>query len=299
MATVAQDQGTATSAVVTGVQGIIRSGRRLGPRFLVGLALVLFILAFGLLGPVITHKANPMRIVGGLYDPPSATLWLGTDNFGRDVFTQLMYGTQTSLLIGLISGTVATLIGVLIGTVAGYVGGVVEEILMAITNVVITIPSIVILILLSIAFSSRTIPAMGIIIGVTSWPWTARAVRAQTSSLRTREHVDVARLSGAGTLGLIFWEIIPYMLSYIVLAFILQLNTGVLQEATLSMLGLGIDKGISLGIMLQWALLWEAVRKAEWWAFLPPTLFLTLIAFSLLLIQSSIDEIFNPRLRRA
>ena len=287
------------SSFVAGLKRTVRGGRQLGPRFLFGFFLVLFLVGFGVFGPIITQKNEPMRIVGGLYDPPSADAWLGTDNFGRDVFTQLMHGTRTSLMIGLISGTVATLIGVLIGSVAGYAGGIVEEILMAITNIVITIPSIVILILLSIAFSSRTIPAMGIIIGVTAWPWTARAVRAQTSSLRTREHVDVARLSGAGTLALIIGEILPYMFSYILLAFILQLNTGILQEATLSMLGLGIDKGISLGIMLQWALLWEAVRKAEWWAFVPPTLFLTLIAFSLLLLQSSIDQILNPRLRRS
>lgn len=170
---------------------------------------------------------------------------------------------------------------------------------MAITNIVITIPSIVILILLSIAFRSRSVVVMGIIIGITAWPWTARAVRAQTSSLRTREHVDIARLSGTATLPLIMWEIIPYMLSYIVMAFVLQLNAGILQEAALSMLGLGISRGISLGIMLQWALLWESVRTGAWWAFIPPTLMLTLIAYSLLLLQSSVDEIFNPRLRRA
>ncbi|GAB4424844.1 MAG: hypothetical protein Kow00106_21590 [Anaerolineae bacterium] len=268
-------------------------------RFLFGLFLLLFLLAFGILGPVILDKHDPLKFVGLLYDPPSSEAWLGTDNFGRDVFTQLMHGTRTSLSIGIVSGTVATLIGVLIGTVAGYKGGIVEEVLMALTNVVITIPSIVILILLSLAFRTRTVVAMGIIIGVTTWPWTARAVRAQTCSLRTREHVDIARLSGTGTLSIILWEIIPYMLSYIVMAFVLQLNAGILQEAALSMLGLGIDKGISLGIMLQWALLWESVRTGAWWAFVPPTLLLTLIAFSLLLLQSSIDEIFNPRLRSA
>ena len=171
---------------------------------------------------------------------------------------------------------------------------------MAFTNVVITIPSIVILILLSIAISSRSVATMGVIIGITSWPWTARAVRAQASSLRNREHVDIARLSGAGTLSLILWEIIPYMLSYIVMAFVLQLSSGILQEAALSMLGLGPSNNtVSLGIMLQWALLWESVRTGAWWAFLPPALFLTVIAFALLLMQSSIDQIFNPRLRRS
>ncbi|QPC85139.1 ABC transporter permease [Phototrophicus methaneseepsis] len=275
-----------------------RDNFNLTPRFIFGLILLLFLIGFGVFGPIILNRPDPLKIVGLLYDPPSQTALLGTDNFGRDIFTQLMHGTKTSLTVGLIAGTIATLIGVLIGTVAGYVGGIVEELLMAFTNVVITIPSIVILILLSIAFSHRSIWVMGFIIGVTSWPWTARAVRAQTSSLRTREHVDVARLSGTRTLPLILWEIIPYMLSYIVMAFVLQLNSGILQEAALSMLGLGIDRGISLGIMLQWALLWESVRTGAWWAFIPPTLFLTLIAFSLFMLQSSVDDIFNPRLRQ-
>ena len=260
---------------------------------------LLLILVFGIFGHIILGRTKPLVVVGGLYDKPSATAWLGTDNFGRDVFTQLMYGTRTSLTIGLVAGAIATFTGLVIGTVAGYRGGFVEEALMAFTNIVVTIPSIVILILLSIAINTRSIVVMGLIIGVTSWPWTARAVRAQASSLRTREHVDIARPSGAGTLSLIIWEIIPYMLSYVVMAFVLQLSSGILAEATLSMLGLGPSGTVSLGIMLQWALLWESIRTGAWWAFLPPALFLTVIAFSLLLLQSSIDEIFNPRLRRS
>ncbi|MCX7622642.1 MAG: ABC transporter permease [Thermomicrobium sp.] len=267
-------------------------------RFWISIGLLGAILVFGLLGPIVLGKRDPLRIVGGLYDPPSSKVWLGTDNFGRDVFTQLMYGTRTSLTIGLIAGAVATAIGVVIGTISGFRGGMLEEALMGITNVVITIPSIVILILLSIAIASRSVVVMGLIIGITSWPWTARAVRAQTASLRAREHLDIARLSGAGTLSLILWDIIPYMLSYIFMAFVLQFASGILQEAALSLLGLGPSNTISLGIMLHWSLLWEAVRTGAWWAFFPPTVFLTIIAFALLLLQSSLDEIFNPRLRR-
>lgn len=301
MAAIPQTKGTLppTPVPLTGVRrNVARITAVLNGRFLFSLIVLLLILGFGFLGPLIFNRPDALVTVGGLYDAPSSTVWLGTDNFGRDVFTQLMYGTRTSLIIGLIAGLVATLLGLLIGTVAGFRGGVLEEALMALTNVVITIPSIVILILLSIAINSRSIEVMGLIIGITSWPWTARAVRAQASSLRTREHVEIARLSGAGTLSLIFWEIIPFMLSYVVMAFVLQLSSGILTEATLSMLGLGPSGSVSLGIMLQWALLWESVRTGAWWAFVPPALFLTLIAFSLLLLQSSIDEIFNPRLRR-
>jgi peptide/nickel transport system permease protein len=140
---------------------------------------------------------------------------------------------------------------------------------------------------------------MGIIIGVTAWPWTARAIRAQTSSLRAREHVDVARLSGAGSVRIIVFEILPYMFSYIFMAFVLQLSSGILSEATLSLLGLGPDNTISLGKMLQFALQGEAVRTGAYWAIIPPTLFLAVISFGLLLLQSSLDEVFNPRLRKA
>ncbi len=271
----------------------------LNRRFVGSVIMLLLLVLFGTLGPIIFDRPNPTKIVGLLYDKPSAVAWLGTDNFGRDVFTQLMYGTRTSMIIGVIAGLEATLLGLLIGTVAGYVGGTVEEVLMAFTNVVITIPSIVILILLSYAVTTRSILTMGIIIGVITWPWTARAVRAQTSSLRTREHVAIARLSGSGGLRLIIGEIIPFMMSYVIMAFVLQLNSGILQEAALSMLGLGPSEGISLGVMLHWALLWESVRTGAWWAFVPPALFLTLIAFSLFLLQSNIDEILNPRLRRS
>jgi peptide/nickel transport system permease protein len=272
---------------------------RLGGRFRFSVVLLLAIVAFGFLGPTVFDKHDPKKIVGLLYDKPSSTAWLGTDNFGRDVFTQLMFGVRTSLIIGSIAGAIATLIGVVIGSIAGFRGGIVEEMLMGLTNVVITIPSIVVLILLSIAVGTRTITTMAVIIGVTSWPWTARAVRAQAGSIRTREHVDVARMCGAGTLSLIVWEILPFMLSYVFLAFVLQMASGILQEAALSLLGLGPGgKTISLGIMLYWSLLWESVRTGAWWAFVPPTLFLTVIAFSLLLLQSSLDEVFNPRLRR-
>ncbi len=289
-----------TSTQVSGRLTRLRLGLAVpGGRFRFSVGLLGVIVAFAVLGPIVLNRDNPLKIVGGLYDPPSSNAWLGTDNFGRDVFTQLMYGTRTSLIIGCLAGAVATAIGVVLGTVAGFRGGFVEEALMGLTNVIITIPSIVVLILLSIAVGNRSILTMALIIGVTSWPWTARAVRAQTSSLRTREHVDIARICGAGTFSLILWEILPFMLSYVVLAFVLQMASGILQEAALSLLGLGPgDSTISLGIMLHWSLRWESVRTGAWWAFVPPTVLLTIIAFSLLLLQSSMDEIFNPRLRR-
>jgi peptide/nickel transport system permease protein len=267
-------------------------------RFRFSLILLVLLVVFAILGPFIDSR-NPLFAVGGRFDKPSAKVLLGTDVIGNDVFLQLMHGVGTSLKIGLIAGAVATFIGVLIGTLAGYLGGWIDEALMGATNVIITIPTIVILILLSVSLETRSLLSLGLIIGITSWPWTARAVRAQTASLRTREHVDVARLSGAKTLSIILWEILPYMFSYIFMAFILQLGSGILSEAALSLLGLGPTNTISLGKMLQFAIQGEAIRTGAYWAFLPPTVLLTVISFSLLMLQSSLDEVFNPKLRKA
>jgi peptide/nickel transport system permease protein len=274
------------------LRALWRSGR-----FRVSVSLIALLVGVALVGPNLSD-ANPRFAVGGRYNPPSAGIWLGTDAIGNDVFVQLMHGLGTSLYIGLVAGTVATVIGVVVGTLSGYLGGFLDELLMGLTNVLITVPTIVILVLLSVALQNRSTLLLGVIIGVTSWPWTARAVRAQTSSLKVREHIDIARLSGAGTLRLIGLEILPYMASYVVMAFVLQLSNGVLNEAALSLLGLGPSQSISLGRMLQSALQGEALRVGAYWAILPQTVLLSLIAFSLLLLQSSLDEFFNPRLRR-
>ena len=167
---------------VTG--GQLRSLRRLLPTGRFGVSVVMLVLIFGfaVLGPLVFGSRDPLAIIGGLYDEPSPANWLGTDNFGHDVFTQLMYGTRSSLIVGLIAGFVAVGVGVVIGTVAGFRGGLLEELLMGVTNVVITIPSIVVLILLSVAIATRSFITMGLIIGITQslvalvWPEASVAV---------------------------------------------------------------------------------------------------------------------------
>lgn len=267
------------------------------PRFYISAAITLLVVAFAVVGPWI-FGGDPNASAGGQYDPPSGGAWLGTDNFGHSVFTNLMYGTRTSLVVGLLAGTFASVLGTVIGLISGYKGGVLQNALMGATNVVIAIPSIVILILLAVALQSRSILVMAIVIAVTSWTWMARSVDAQASSLRAREHLDVAKLSGAGTTSILIVDVLPYVFSYICMAFVLQVSGAILAEAGLSLIGLGPNNSVSLGIMLNWAIVGEAVRSAAWWAFVPPTLLLTVLAFALLMLQSSLDEVFNPRLRR-
>jgi peptide/nickel transport system permease protein len=272
----------------------------LTPRFWVAAVLIVSTLLLGLVGPLVVGT-DPNTVIGGLYDPPngsSVAMWLGTDNEGQSVMANLAYGIRTSLWVGLIAGAVATLVGVIIGLISGYVGGYVDDILTAITNIALAIPTLIVIILVSVALQTRTPTILALVIGLTAWPWLARAVRAQSSSVRTREHIDVARLSGARSASILAWDVLPYLLSYVVMAFVLQVSAAILFEATLSLLGLGPSGSVSLGIMLYWAIAWGSVRTGAWWAFLPPTIMLSIVAFSLLLLQSSLDEVFNPRLRR-
>src|SRR4051794_39351238 len=275
------------------------SFRGLSPRFWISAGLIVVIVLIAVLGPLIV-QTDPNATVGGLYDKPQCCgpLLLGTDNEGQSVLANLVYGTRTSLIVGLLAGLIATVIGLVVGLVSGYRGGWIDDVLTAITNVGLAIPAIVVIILVSVSLPKRNIYTLALVIGLTAWFWVARAVRAQASSVRTREHIDVARLSGATFWSILARDILPYLLSYVIMAAVLQVSGAILFESTLSLLGLGPADATSLGTMLYWAIAWGSVRTGAWWAFVPPTVMLTLIVFGLLLLQSSLNEVFNPRLRR-
>jgi peptide/nickel transport system permease protein len=230
-------------------------------------------------------------------EAPKVLHVLGTDNFGRDVLAELAAGTRTSLIIGLVAGVIATMIGLTVGLLAGYMGGQVDNFLTTVTNIFIVIPSFVILVLVSVSLKSRSFLTTGVVIGITAWPWTARSVRAQTTSLRNRDHVNLSKLSGHSMPWIILRDILPYVASYVMMAFILQVASGILSEASLSMLGLGPQNVASLGLMMHWAMDFSALPTGAWWAFLPVVLVVALISFSLNLINSGLDQIFNPQIR--
>jgi peptide/nickel transport system permease protein len=272
------------------------------PRFIIGLFILLLVLSFVLIYPMI-NRADPSDMIGMSFDPPGTetfsghVLLLGSDNFGRDALLELVYGTKNSLLVGLIGGITATLIGLSIGLFAGYKGGLIDNILTAVTNMFIVIPSFIILILISVSLNNRSIMVTAIVIGLTGWPWTARAVRSQTSSLRNRDHVNIARITGYSLPRIIISQIMPYVASYVFMAFVLQVANSILQEAGLSMLGLGAFNTISLGSLMNWALMFTAPSIGAWWAFVPCALVISSITFSLYMMNSGMDEIFNPKIR--
>ena len=226
---------------------------------------------------------------------------LGTDNFGRDVLKQLVSAIKTSLLMGLIAGLIATLIGLVLGLLAGYLGGFFDDIVMFILNIFTVIPGIVLLILISysIGQEQRGATTVAIVIGLTSWVWTARSVRSQVISLRNRDHVNLSKLSGHSLVRIIAVDILPYIASYVVMAFILQISSAILAEASLSMLGLGpkTTEVPTLGLMMHWAMRYTAHLIGAWWAYYPVVLIIALVSFSLNLMNTGLDQIFNPQLR--
>ncbi|MBQ9612764.1 MAG: ABC transporter permease [Lachnospiraceae bacterium] len=229
------------------------------------------------------------------------TLPLGTDNFGRDVLKELVSAAKTSLMIGLIAGTVATLVGLTLGLLSGYLGGNVDEIIMFITTMFTVIPSFVLLILISYSLGQeqRGPSVVAIVIGLTSWTWTCRSVRSQVISLRNRDHVNLSKLSGHSLGRIIVTDILPYIASYVVMAFILQVSSGILAEAQLSLLGLGPKTTTTptLGLMMNWAMLYSAHTNGSWWAYFPVILTIACISFSLNLMNTGMDQVFNPALR--
>ncbi len=226
---------------------------------------------------------------------------LGTDNFGRDMLTELVRATGVSLQIGLIAGLVATLIGLTLGLLAGYIGGWLDDFIMLITNLFTVIPGFVLLILISFSIGQdkRGPITIAIVIGLTSWVWTARAVRSQVISLRNRDHVNLSKLSGHSIFHIILADILPYIASYVIMALILQISSGILAEAGLSILGLGprTTEVPTLGLMMNWAMIYQAHILGNWWAYFPVLIVIALITFSMNLMNTGLDQVFNPALR--
>jgi peptide/nickel transport system permease protein len=264
-----------------------------GKKVLISSSILIFFAVIAVVGPMI-RPGDPNAFVGPLGAPPDAQHW-----FGQDIFAQFASGLRSTFAAGLLGGSIAALIGMAIGFVAGYRGGVVDEILNMFTNVVLVIPTLALLIVVTAYLSARGIFVEALFIGLTSWPWAARAIRAQTFSLATRDFVDLARISGVRSLRVIFSEIAPNMSSYLFLTFILLFGGAILIAASLDFIGLGPTEGTSLGLMMYNAVAWSALPLGMWWWFIPPGIGITAIVGSLYVLNVGLDEIFNPRLRES
>ncbi|MDH2426682.1 ABC transporter permease [Sphaerisporangium sp. TRM90804] len=265
-------------------------------KLLVGLGVITVFLATGLLGPMLV-AASPNDYVGLPMQPPSSEHWFGTNTFGQDIFVQFVHGLRTTFAVGVLGGGLAAIIGMVVGFVAGYRGGLVDEVLNMLTNIILVIPTLAVLLIINAYLGIRSVGVQALFIGLTSWPWAARAIRAQTFSLRSREFVDLARLSGARAWKIIVREIAPNMSSYLFMTFILLFGGSILIASSLDFIGLGPTEGVSLGLMLQNAHQWSALHLGLWWWFIPPGAGITAVVGALYVANVGLDEVFNPKLR--
>ena len=263
-----------------------------------GLGVTLFMLLFALVGPMLAQ--HPALEYGGKLSLAPTThhgYWFGTTLLGQDVYAQFVNGLRLAFIVGALGGGIAAVVGMLVGFTAGYRGGIIDEILNMLTNVVLVIPTFALLLVIAAYLKVRGITTESIFIGLTSWPWAARALRAQTFSLTSREFVSLGRLSGEGSWKIMFKEIAPNMSSYLFMMFILLFGGSILIAATLDFIGLGPSNTISLGMMMQLSVQNAALQLHLWWWFVPPGLAIMAIVGSLYVMNVGLDEVFNPRLR--
>ncbi|MFN8447603.1 MAG: ABC transporter permease [Anaerolineae bacterium] len=227
--------------------------------------------------------------------PPSVAHILGTDDAGKDVFSQLIYGARVSLLVGFTASFMTMVIGTTVGLVAGYFGGKVDNILMRIVDFLLVIPDLP-LALVIIAVWGRGLPKIIFVIAVLGWTYTARLVRSQTLTIKERQYITRAKAVGASNRRIIVRHILPQVMPIIVAQSVLDISASILAESSLSFLGLGDPTLVSWGNMLNFAFE-RAISRQAWWFLLPPGFAILWVSLAVILIGTVIEEIVNPRIK--
>ncbi|MFX0135501.1 MAG: ABC transporter permease [Candidatus Hodarchaeota archaeon] len=304
--------------------------------FLLAFGIMCFIFAFGFIGSTFLFP-NPEQVFKEpLWDPeddeycsdpvnrerdfsrckqrvrrfegPSLEHPLGLDDQGRDVLSRLAWATRHSLEIGIVASIIITILAIFFGAVGAYTGGIVDDFFQFIVNIFIILPVIPVLLVLSyftkdpgFQFIIEGHMLIAVIIAFVNWAWAARSIRSQVLSLKERNFVNMARVSGMNNLTISITEILPNMFSYIMLVFAMSLGISIGAEAGLSVLGIGVDINFpTLGTLLYWArvLLSATTYDFTYHVFIPPGLLITVLFVSIYIVQQEMDEIFNPRLRK-
>lgn len=271
------------------------------PRFLrsgkasAGAAIILFFVLFAIIGPWITpyspDATSSAAVVG-----PSGSHWFGTDQLGRDIFSQVLVGTRGVMVVGFAAGAIATILSLLIGVASGYLPGRGGETLSVLSNVFLVLPALPLLVIITSAMPNSGGGIVILVIGLTSWAWNARLLRAQTLSLRRRDYIEAARASGESTWRIIVFEILPNLTAIIASGFVGTVVFTVLSEITLAFVGINVSNW-NWGTVLYWAQSQDALAQNAWWWFVPAGLAIAILGTGLTLLNFGIDEFVNPRLR--
>jgi len=262
---------------------------------MLGLILIILYVIIAILAPYITPY-NPFERVADPFIPPNPEHIFGTDELGRDIFSLTIYGTRISLFVGILATLLSAFIGSAVGIVSGYFGGLVDDLLMRITDLFLIIPGIPFLIVLSVILGSN-IWNIITVIAIISWPSTARLVRSETLSLKTRTFIEAAKLAGATDTYILFRHILINVLPLISASIILTITRAIILEAGLSFLGLGDPTKISWGTMLYFADRYGAMFSTNPYYIIVPGVALSILGLAFVFVSYAIDEIVNPRLK--
>ena len=265
------------------------------PKAVIGLVILGIFILIALFAPLIAPN-DPNKYVGLPHEHPSSEHWLGTTGQGQDVFTQLVWGSRISLLIGFSVGILSTILGLVIGMISGYIPGVVDGVLNMFTNVFLLIPGLPLLITLA-SFLPQGMLTVMLVLTFTGWAWPARVFRSQMLSLREKDFVSASIVSGEGVNRIVFSEILPNMLSLVMSSLFGAVIYTIGADAGLAFLGFENVNIVSWGTMLYWASNSSALLQEAWWTFLPPGLCIALVSFATTMLIYAMDEVTNPRLR--
>jgi peptide/nickel transport system permease protein len=272
--------------------------RHLPPKAKVGAAILGVFILVAIIGSWIAPY-DPSATTAGQALPlaPNGSHWLGTTATGQDVLSQLLVGTRSTVVLGLLTGLIATALSVVIGTSAGFLGGMPDEGLSLLANVFLVLPALPLLVVI-LGYLPHTgeLPT-AIVLSALGWPWGARVIRAQTLSLRGRDFVAAARESGESAFRIIFFEILPNEIGLIAASFVGTVLYAILTSVALAFLGVSNLSTWSYGTMLYWAQNGNAVQLNAWWWYVPPGVCVALLGMSLVLLNFGLDELGNPRLR--
>lgn len=264
---------------------------------LLGLGVLGLIALLALAAPLLVDGdvRSVTRAPGAPLESPSARFPLGTDQFGRSLLGLLVWGARISLTVGLLAAALSVAIGTLVGIVAGHYGGWFSTVLMRITDWFLVMPALVLAIVLATVMS-RSVWTVVLAIGVTSWPTTARLVRAQTIAVESRPYIERAQALGGGHGHVMGRHVMPNVMPLVLAQTTLGISTAILTEATLAFLGLGDPSVVSWGGMLQDAREAGAVSSGHWWYLAPPGLAIALVALAFTLCGRAVEGVLNPKL---
>jgi peptide/nickel transport system permease protein len=263
-----------------------------------GLIVLLGMICVAVFAPLLATHDPTMYSLLDAKQAPSLDHFFGTTDQGTDIWSQVVWGTRTSLFLGFAAASLATVLAAGLGILAAYCGGWIDDVINFATNVFLVIPTIPLLIVASAYLKNRGSLSMILILGLTLWAFEARILRAQALTLRNRDFILAAKVAGEPTWRIVVFELMPNMISRIAAAFVLVFYISLLTAAGLQFLGLGDMNSQSWGVTLYWAQVNSAVLQGEWWPFLFPGLALAVTVLALVFILAGLDEVSNPRLRR-